>query len=113
MANQAHPGADYAVTRHADGVIELRDRNWLGNPSNKDVLCAALESCRQRAWAVCTARAARDVLPRSVPWDCIALTWEWLKGPSRPQTDYVTGGLLAYTPIVDKFQHMLGIMEKG
>lgn len=66
LANHCHPGADYVVTKHADGVIELKDRNWDSTAGDYDkVWEASLESCRQRAWSGCTARAAPDVLPRN------------------------------------------------
>ena len=83
LANRLHPGADYVVAQHGSGTIVLRDRRFQGVAGVEEVRATAMECCRQRAWTGCSKIAARDVLNRKVPWRCVEVTWEWLKGPSQ------------------------------
>ncbi len=53
------------------------------------------------------------MLNRKVPWKCVEVTWEWLKGPTRPETAVVGNWVMAWATLVEKVNHMLQCLEPG
>jgi hypothetical protein len=107
-------GGVWGLAEYTPGRIVLVGTKH--KPYVDDVKKNAIDMCFERRYCGISGRTTRDVaLGRTVPWTCVQLTWEYLKGPDveRPLSRYSGGWPSASVDLVRKLAHVLSVMEGG
>lgn len=111
LASRAYGGI-WKVSLEEPGCIVLRDTTV--RPSVAAVRENALSCCAVRRYGQISGGVARDItLGRTVPWDCVNLTWRYLKGPiaQRPSCNYANLFMWAGVDVMQRFHFVLRCMS--